>query len=200
MRYLAVVFALLMVLPFTVSADEVFDEEFDSPSGWWGSPNPPDGWTISDDGDQSEEDWHQLSAGPSAPCAFINYYPGEFPMSDYLFKDDIDCSSYYNLELSYWVDINWYGGYYSGYFYVGGSTPTFWTTLLWVSWPSSAYGTMNHDISSWADYQPTVGVWFGIWINDSWGTDGIFVDSVHIEGDHDTAIQPTSLGKIKAMY
>jgi len=204
MRYLAVVFALLMVLPFAANADEVFHEEFDSPSGWCGSLNPPDGWTIYDDGSQEVNDWHQYAYG-SGNVARIYYYPTEVYNEDVLMKYGVDCSSYYNIELSYWIDLNWYcwGDYY-GYFSVIGSNVSFsadWNYLLTNWWSSPIYSTtMSHNIGDWADYEDSVSLAFWFYIDDTWGLDWVYLDEVHLEGDFDTVIQPTSLGKIKAMY
>ncbi len=204
MRYMTMVFALLMVLPFAASADEIFHEEFDSPSGWCGSGNPPDGWEIYDDGSQQDNDWHQESYG-SGNTANIYYYPSEYDNEDVLIKYGVDCGSYYNIELSYWIYLDWFCyGYYSGYFYVVGSTDSFsadWNYLLTNFWSSTIYTTtMSHNIGSWADYEDSVSLAFWFYINDTWGLNWIYLDQVHLEGDFDTVIQPTSLGKIKAMY
>lgn len=204
MRYMTMIFALLMVLPFAASADEIFHEEFDTPSGWIGSGNPPDGWTIYDDGYPAANDWHQYAYG-GGNIARIYWSPSEYDNEDVLVKYDIDCGNYYNIELSYWVDLNWYcyGGYY-GYFYVVGSTDSFsfnWNYLLTNWWSSQIYSTtMSHNIGDWADYEDSVSLAFWLYIDDTYGLNWIYLDEVHLEGDLDTVIQPTSLGKIKAMY
>ncbi len=205
MRLFTLAFALLLFLPFAANADIVFHEEFDDPEGWMGSGNPPDGWTIYDD-DPGTSDWHQGTYG-SDNAAYITRTPIEYAMGDSLIKYDIVTLDYWNLELSYFVDIHWNtSDYYSGIFYVYGSNDQFsmdWHSLLWVPWPDQTYSggaTVTHHISSWGDDQDTVGVWFGLYCNNSWAIWDIYLDEVHIEGDYDTVIQPTSLGKIKAMY
>jgi len=200
MRYLVAILSLLLILPLTSNADDILFEGFDTPSGWWGSPNPPTGWSISDDGDQSEADWHQTNGGPSPPCAYIGWNDVEFPMADSLCKDDIDCSDYENCTLSYWLELEWYSqGYYSGIFRVIFYNNTSSTTLMNYPWLSLFYGTASFNVSGIADNANPVGIWLELWVSDCLGTDGIYLDMVHLEGDH-TAVQPTSVGKIKAMF
>ena len=207
MRCLTIALTLL-VFPLALSASPVFYEGFNEPSNWWGSSNPPEGWQIIDDGTADGNDWHQCSCPhtPFSPVASVSYSPVQAPMSDILFKDDIDCTPYENLKLSYWLIVDWYTSYtYYGGFYVYGSNHQFsthWVTLLGNYWPSNINPGLNlvHDISSWADGQPNVGVWFEIYIDDSCGLSNVYLDSVHIQGDFITNIQPNSLGKLKAMY
>jgi len=204
MRHLIIIATLLLLSPFAMS-DVVFHEEFDDPPGWWGADNPPTGWQIHDFGiGPLESDWHQCGEGDSA-LARICGVPTLEPMSADLFKDDIDCSDYENLELSYWLDVSWMPiYYYPGTFLVYGSNDQFndhWITLLAVYWDYDIYSTtMVHDISLWADGQPTMGVWFRVQMDNSYGLDRIVLDEVHIEGDYDTPVQPSSLGKVKALY
>jgi len=207
MRYLLVFFTLLIFSTFAIGSDIVFYEHFFYPVGWMGSADPPTGWQIVDDGIPDYNDWHQYGGRPSAPLARVTWYPSEMNMRDELFKDDIDCSEYENLVLSYWLTVDWfipYTGYYSGYFAVFGSNDqfsTFIATLFYVSWPDNiTSSTMFCDISSWADNQPTVGVSFCLFLDHSYGLDWLNLDSVYIEGDINAYIQPTSLGKIKALY
>lgn len=198
MRHIILITTMLLLLPFTMSADVVFHEEFDEPWGWWGEDDPPYGWQI-----QHLEPfgtpWFQWQ-GTNNFARVETGYPME-PMSENLLKDDIDCTDYDNLELSYWLDLNWWEVWYPGTFLVYGSNDQFnhhCTTLTVFFSPYEVYdSTIVCDISEWADGQPTVGVWFRMQGKD---LNAVLVDEVHIEGDYDTPVQPSSLGKLKAIY
>jgi hypothetical protein len=198
MRYITLTAMVLLLSFSTMRADVVFHEEFGEPWGWWGPDNPPTGWQINHYAELGGP-WYQ---NQDATLAQVETgYPSE-PLSEDLFKDDIDCADYENLELSFWFWIDWWDVYYpGGTFLVYGSNDQFndhCITLLTDSSPDDfSGGTLHFDISEWADGQATVGVWFRVEGKD---LDTARVDSVHIEGDYNASVQASSLGKIKAIF
>jgi hypothetical protein len=200
MRCFSIFLSLLLLLPFAVLAADVFVEEFENPDGWT-SQNPPTGWQIYYDGQPHANDWHQSTYGPYAPDARCVKAPYQVPLIDGLYKTDIDCSFADNLQISFWYDIQWQGTGYNGYLHVYGSNDGFVTNhdIFWNYWPNSDTDIATVDISSWADNQPTVGIYFDLYINDSHGMHTVDVDSVHITGGY-TVTQPASLGLVKALY
>ena len=197
---------LFLVLPSLTFGVTIFSEEFSNPDGWWGSDTPPTGWVIIDDGGyQEENDWHQESFG-SDDLASIGYFPEEKPMSDVLYRTGMDCSSVEECTLDYWFSLDWYNNppfTYAGSFCIFGSTDSFnldWHTIMQVDWPDDILsGVYAQDISSWADLNPNVGIRFQLSLNNSWGLNYAYLDSVQIKGAN-VAVQPASLGKLKAIY
>jgi len=200
MRYLSIVFSLLLAMPCAVIAADIFVEDFEDPPGWTAQ-NPPTGWMVYYDGTPHANDWHQSTYGPSAPDARCVKAPYQIPLSDGLYKTDIDCSDVFDLQISFWYDIQWEAGEYTGYLHVYGSTDGFVTThdIFWNYWPDSETDTATIDISDWADDQPTVGIYFYLYIDDSHGMHTVDVDSVSISGDY-SAVQPASFGQVKALF
>ncbi len=197
---------LFLILPSLTFGVTIFSEEFSNPDGWWGSETPPTGWVIIDDGGYHEEnDWHQESFG-SDDLASISYFPEEEPMSDVLYRTGMDCSSVEECTLDYWLSLDWDNNppfTYAGSFCIFGSTDSFnldWHTIMQVDWPDDIpSGVYAHDISSWADLNPNVGIRFQLSLNDSWGLNFAYLDSVQIKGAN-IAVQPASLGRLKAIY
>jgi hypothetical protein len=200
MRYLAIISLLLLLVPFATYAADIFFENFENPPGWTAQ-NPPTGWQIYFDGAPQANDWHQSTYGPYEPDARCVKAPYQAPLVDDIYKTDIDCSMADNLQMSFWYDIQWEGTGYNGYLHVYGTNDGFVTThdIFWNYWPDSETGTATVDISDWADNQPTVGIRFDLYIDNSHGMHTVDIDSVGFDGGY-TTIHPTSLGQVKALY
>jgi len=206
MRYLLVFLSTLLLTPCIALPVITFYEEFGEPVGWMGSTNPPNGWTIEDDGIPDENDWFQDEFVTDDYGAHISSSPSEIPMIESLFRSDLDCDGYNDIELNYWLKIDWnVKGTYSGFFYVIGSSDQFQehSSILFLnSWPNCISDTISQYLPIWADFNSQVGLKFFLITKDSRAVKNIWLDKVSLDCTCGSSgiIQPTSLGKVKAKF
>lgn len=192
----------LLLLSSLSSADVIWVEEFNNPSGWWGSSNPPTDWTVYSSDPDDENDWHQYSTGPYGNAAYIYYSPIEFPMNDKMYGPYVNCSGYEDVHIDFWLSLEWNpSGVYYGYFYLRGFDGTSNHDIYEVFWPNMVYpGTLlSFDISSWADGHYPVAIFFKIYLSNSQGLWEAAVDHIVIH-ESDVAVRPNSIGRLRAIY
>jgi len=202
MRVIFPLLAFVFIFIGSSLADTIWVEEFDNPSGWWGSGNPPSGWYINDDGTADGNDWHQSYYSPYGNSAFITYSPIQYTMVDIMYGPYVNCSAYTNIKVDIWVAVLWYEtGSYDGYFFIKGFDGSSYYDIYQLEWPERLYPgqLLRFNISGWADGKATVAIVFGINLDNSRGLVEAGVDHVVLYTPA-IEVKPQSFGKLKAIY